>query len=84
MSSSPKPDEDVAQILPDDPEGEKLPPMDDHEIEVKEQDRWLPIANGKSFSFRELFCCSCVAARGPCPVGTCIPEDVLAADLTGD
>jgi hypothetical protein len=52
MSTSPKAEEDVAQTTPDDqPEGEKGPVMDEHEIEVKEQDRWLPIANGKSLPF---------------------------------
>jgi hypothetical protein len=60
MSSPPKPDEDnVAQSTsPEDGnEGEPGPKQDEtakddtimdesHDIDVKEQDRWLPIANG--------------------------------------
>lgn len=47
MSSSPK---DEADVPPTTPEGgtdaaTKPEGMDDHEVEVKEQDRWLPIAN---------------------------------------
>jgi hypothetical protein len=61
MSSPPKPDDDnVAQsTTPEEgnaevdqgPSPPKVPGKDDimddsHDIEVKEQDRWLPIANG--------------------------------------
>jgi hypothetical protein len=58
MSSSPKPDEgEVPQVTPDEQSEHQEkdlqttgPGMDDHEVEVKEQDRWLPIANGTYMS----------------------------------
>lgn len=56
MSSSPKPDEEIVpQDIAED-QSEELQHkdlqqvMDDHEVEVKEQDRWLPIANGMYLS----------------------------------
>ena len=55
MSSPPKVEEaEVVQSTPEDIDPEK--PMDDTqgqglEVEVKEQDRWLPIANGTWYFF---------------------------------
>jgi len=54
MSASPPKDVDVEQggQSPDDPDAQMNDPQDPHasglayEFEVKEQDRWLPIANG--------------------------------------
>jgi hypothetical protein len=57
MSASPPKETDVEQGVqsPDDPDAQMNDPQDPHasglayEFEVKEQDRWLPIANGQSF-----------------------------------
>jgi len=54
MSASPPKEADVEQGVqsPDDPDAQMNDPQDPHagglgyEFEVKEQDRWLPIANG--------------------------------------
>ncbi len=55
MSASPPKEPDVEQGVqsPDDPDAQMNDPSDPHasglggyEFEVKEQDRWLPIANG--------------------------------------
>ncbi|RKF80333.1 Subunit of the heme-activated glucose-repressed Hap2p-3p-4p-5p CCAAT-binding complex [Golovinomyces cichoracearum] len=58
MSASPSPKEDVeaaVQSPPDDPDAQmNQDPGLSYELEVKEQDRWLPIANGKmTISLRE-------------------------------
>jgi nuclear transcription Y subunit beta len=57
MSDSPQsPTKDVEQSGQT-PDEEQMDPQDPHssgltyEFEVKEQDRWLPIANGMSFPF---------------------------------
>ena len=54
MSASPQQEKDVEQGVqsPDGPDAQMNDPQDPHasglayEFEVKEQDRWLPIANG--------------------------------------
>ncbi|RKF75566.1 transcription factor HAP3 [Golovinomyces cichoracearum] len=58
MSASPSPKEDVepaVQSPPDDLDAQmNQDPGLSYELEVKEQDRWLPIANGKmTISLRE-------------------------------
>ncbi|KAF2674574.1 hypothetical protein BT63DRAFT_14278 [Microthyrium microscopicum] len=51
MSSSPKPEDGDVAPTPEEQLEKNItsvpgePGMDDHEVEVKEQDRWLPIAN---------------------------------------
>jgi len=50
MSASPPKETEVEQASPDDPDAQMNDPQDPHasgayEFEVKEQDRWLPIAN---------------------------------------
>lgn len=52
MSASPPKETEVEQASPDDPDAQMNDPQDPHasgayEFEVKEQDRWLPIANGQ-------------------------------------
>ncbi len=64
MSTSPPKDVDVEQGVqsPDDPDAHMNDPQDPHnsglayEFEVKEQDRWLPIANGQSSTTLILIC----------------------------
>ena len=59
MSASPPKETEVEQGVPspDDPDAQIMnDPQDPHsaggfEFEVKEQDRWLPIANGQSSPF---------------------------------
>ncbi len=43
---APSPDEDAQMNDPQDPQSSSL----GYEFEVKEQDRWLPIANGMSYA----------------------------------
>jgi hypothetical protein len=58
MSASPPKETDVEQGVqsPDDTDAQMNDPQDPHasglayEFEVKEQDRWLPIANGESLT----------------------------------
>ena len=58
MSSTPPKKGEVETEVVQSPQEEPDQPMDTqgqdqgHEVEVKEQDRWLPIANGKSSSPR--------------------------------
>jgi nuclear transcription Y subunit beta len=60
MSASPPKEADVEQggvQSPEDPNDQMNDPQDPHasalayEFEVKEQDRWLPIANGQLYFF---------------------------------
>ena len=58
MSSTPPKKGEAETEVVQSPQEDTEPPMDTqgqdqgHEVEVKEQDRWLPIANGKSSSRR--------------------------------
>ena len=90
MSDSPPPEKDVEQNAQSGEEQDNLErteeggqgPMTD--FEVKEQDRWLPIANGMimsypSFSFARLFSATCasgpVPSRGVCDSAACSKDE---------